>query len=237
MKTDNGPPFNGQAFRQYCSEKGIQHHRVTPLWPEANGLAENFMKNIGKITRVAHNSGKDWRREIFTFLSQYRSVPHPSTGKSPNYMIFGQELRNKLPEMSQGTIDEEVRLRDAVAKGTQKLYADEHRNARHHELHPGDMVVAKQQKLHKLSLPYDPIPYRVETVKGSMITAEKLSDGKQLTRNCSHFKKIKVEPEEVYIEEPVEFPEDGEVQAPLEEMAPRAQNVPTPPGSTRGYTH
>jgi transposase InsO family protein len=231
IKSDNGPPFNSQAFKEFCREKGMQHHRVTPVWPEANGLAENFMKNIGKVTKVAHNSGKDWRKEIFTFLSQYRSVPHPSTGKTPNYMIFGRELRNKLPEISEETIEEEIQQRDAEGKRREKQYADEHRKAQYHELRPGDMVVAKQQKRNKLSLPYDPIPYRVETVKGSMITAEKLSDGKHLTRNSSHFKKLQIGPEEVCIEEPVDFPEEGDDQAAPEETAPEMQNVPTPLGS------
>ena len=46
LKSDNGPPFKSHALKEFFTEKGITHHRVTPRWPEANGLAENFMKSV-----------------------------------------------------------------------------------------------------------------------------------------------------------------------------------------------
>ena len=35
--SDNGPPYNWKDFSDYSQENGIQHHKVTPLWPQANG--------------------------------------------------------------------------------------------------------------------------------------------------------------------------------------------------------
>ena len=64
LKSDNGPPFQGQAFRSFAEEKGFKHQKITPLWPEANGHAEGFMKNIDKVAKTAHSGGKDWRREL-----------------------------------------------------------------------------------------------------------------------------------------------------------------------------
>lgn len=43
LKTDNGPPFNSQQFTTFTQVLRFKHHRVTPLWPEANGEAERFM--------------------------------------------------------------------------------------------------------------------------------------------------------------------------------------------------
>ena len=74
-------------------------------------------------------------------------------------------------------------------------YADTKRRTETHDLHPGDIVIAKQRKTTKITPPYDPTPYRVETVNGSMVTAEKLSSGKKVTRDSSHFKQIKEEGE------------------------------------------
>ena len=42
VKSDNGPPFN----------LGFKHRRVTPLWPEANGEVECFMKTFGMVLRT-----------------------------------------------------------------------------------------------------------------------------------------------------------------------------------------
>ncbi|KAF2903070.1 hypothetical protein ILUMI_03114 [Ignelater luminosus] len=36
LKFDNGPPFNGNEFKEFLSEYNIKHQRVTPFWPEAN---------------------------------------------------------------------------------------------------------------------------------------------------------------------------------------------------------
>ncbi len=52
------------------------------------------------------------------------------------------------------------------------------------------VVVTKLPKRNKFSLPYDPVPYKVVNTKGSMVSTEKLTGDKLLTRNSSHFKKI-----------------------------------------------
>ena len=82
------------------------------------------------------------------------------------------------------------------------LYADNHRQARLHDLRHGDLVIAKQAKGNRFTIPYDPVPYKVVNTKGSMVTAEKLTGDKLLTRNSSHFKKI-VKAEDVNVHAPV----------------------------------
>ena len=37
LKSDNGPPFNGQDFAKFANVLGFRHRKVTPLWPRANG--------------------------------------------------------------------------------------------------------------------------------------------------------------------------------------------------------
>ena len=64
LKTDNGPPFQGQAFHEFAAEIGFYHRKITQLWPEANGHVEGFMKNLCKVARTAHSQGKDGRREL-----------------------------------------------------------------------------------------------------------------------------------------------------------------------------
>ena len=44
VKSDNGPRFNGHEFAQFANYLGFKHSKVTPLWPEANGEVERFMK-------------------------------------------------------------------------------------------------------------------------------------------------------------------------------------------------
>ena len=100
-KSDNGSPFQSADFNAYCKEKGIKHHKITPIWPEANGQAENFMRNLNKVARAAYLSGKDWRKEIYVYLGNYRSTPHTSTGHSPRELMKDSSYRDKLPQLPQ----------------------------------------------------------------------------------------------------------------------------------------
>lgn len=59
LKTDNGPPFQSFEFRQFAEQLGFKHHRITPLWPKANGEAERFMRTLGKAIRTAHIESKN----------------------------------------------------------------------------------------------------------------------------------------------------------------------------------
>ena len=48
ITSDNGPPFQSEEVKEYMERNGIKHHKITPLWPQANGEAEAFMKPLQK---------------------------------------------------------------------------------------------------------------------------------------------------------------------------------------------
>jgi transposase InsO family protein len=50
---NNGPPFNGHELSTCFKENGISHHIITPIWPQANGEAESFMKQLNNAIRSA----------------------------------------------------------------------------------------------------------------------------------------------------------------------------------------
>ena len=49
----------------------IIHHRITPLWPQANGLVERFNRPLMKAIRAATIQGKDIELETYRFLQSY----------------------------------------------------------------------------------------------------------------------------------------------------------------------
>ena len=62
VKTDGGPPFNGSGsheYQMYMKWAGVKTIVVSPEGPEANGLAENFMKPLSKVWDTAHIEGKE----------------------------------------------------------------------------------------------------------------------------------------------------------------------------------
>ncbi|XP_055614742.1 uncharacterized protein K02A2.6-like [Uranotaenia lowii] len=53
INTDNGPPFNGQEYKEYCTERGINMIFSTPYYLQQNGLVEGYMKIINKAMAAA----------------------------------------------------------------------------------------------------------------------------------------------------------------------------------------
>ena len=123
LKSDNGPLFQSQKAKDYLAAYDIHRHRVIPLWPQANGKVESFMKPMGKAIRWAWAESRDWQRELFAFLLNYRTTPHSSTGVSPAEVLFKRVIRSTLPSLHQdpkNTVDERVLER----KGKVKQYVE-----------------------------------------------------------------------------------------------------------------
>ena len=131
IRSDNGPPFNGNEFANFADELGIVHRKVMPLWPEANGEVERFMQTLGKTIRTAAAERKPWQPAVVTFLRNYRATPHPATGRSPAELMFGRANRTKMPDLQHA---------DHVYKERIKAAADERRRTREHNLKVGDKV-------------------------------------------------------------------------------------------------
>ena len=192
LGTDNGPPFNGQKFKEFCEYYGINHRKITPYHPPANGQAENFMKNLGKVIRNAIIEGKDWRQELNRFLRSYRSTPHSTTGIPPSTLMFGENRTNRLP----GIEEELIPIKDLIVKAKEKDeamktkakdYTDKKRRANEHHFQIGEEVFMKQARNKKWTTRYGKERVKIVNIKGSMITIETM-DGKRLARDASLFK-------------------------------------------------
>ena len=53
IKSDNGPPFDSEAFKNYCRFMGIEHKPITPRHAQASGLVENFNLMVNKVVCTA----------------------------------------------------------------------------------------------------------------------------------------------------------------------------------------
>ena len=192
VKSDNGPPFNSHKFEEYAREEGFKHQKVTPGWPEANGDVERCMQRIKKTARIAALQGRPIRDEVRRGTRAYRATVHPTTGASPNKLMFGRELRGKLPEarrQAEHPDDATVRKRDREQKEKMKKYADKRRHTAAMRIKVGDTVLCKQEKKNSLTPLFDPVPMVVIGIKGDMITAK--NNQRIRTRNYADWKLLK----------------------------------------------
>lgn len=194
VKSDNGPPFQSRDFAIFANQLGFTHRRVTPYWPEANGMVERFMRNINKLVKTAKTENANWMTELHNLLRNYRNTPHSTTGETPASVIFSYKPRSKLPEIIEPVNHDDehlLRSRDEAQKSRMKSYADTKRRTRHHDISVGDHVIVRKPThyLGKNESLYDTRILVVISRHGDTIVA-RYGDGKCIKRNISQFKRM-----------------------------------------------
>ena len=236
LTTDNGPPFNGKEaheFQKYLRWAGITHNpTMSAEDPEANGLAEAFMKIIKKIWHTSTITGRDAMAEINKRLQAYRATPHPTTGKAPAELMYGgRRYRTRLPERKQepqqSEAVREARETDREKKVKQKHYKDRRRYVKPHNLSRGDLAQLAQKQT-KRDPPYDPRPYRIIMVRGHQITVKR--NGKEVTRDAKKWKKFKESNKEA-TEQQKSDSEDGQTSSDDDEILPEFYREIGQPGN------
>ena len=75
------------------------------------------MQTLKKSARTSKLEGKAIWEVVQRTVGSYRATPHPATKESPDMLMFGRELRRKLPE---GSYPQEKFHTTQSHKGTQK---------------------------------------------------------------------------------------------------------------------
>ena len=232
LKSDNAPQYVSEEFENFLATHGIQHRKSPPFWPQANGEVERQNRTLLKSLKVAEAEEKKWKDELDKFLLAYRTTSHSSTGATPTFLMFGRELKTKLPELrpNKSVLDESTRERDWNQKLAGKTYDDKQRHAVDNPITPGDKVLLKNTKQSgKLAANFEPNPYTVQTKEGQELTL-KLTDGTVQRRNSSFVKPYRT-PQEPDNSTGAETPEDRVVPPSVADTA-----TTTEPKSRRSRT-
>ncbi|XP_055634225.1 uncharacterized protein K02A2.6-like [Toxorhynchites rutilus septentrionalis] len=193
LKADNAPQISSdcEEFNEFCSTNGIKLLNTIPYWPQSNGEVERQNRSILKRLRISQELGKDWRNELRLYLLTYHSSKHPTTGKSQAELMFGRQIKSKLPTISSFLEDEGVRERDAVIKEKGKEYSDRRRQAKESNIKEGDVVLAKRmRKANKLDTEFTNEEFVVQRKEGTDTVIQSKATGKQYRRSSAHLKKI-----------------------------------------------
>ena len=199
LRTDNGPQFVSEEFETFLPSHGAEHRRTTPLWLQAKGEVERHNRSLLKSLQIAHLEKKNLRTELVTWLTAYRSTPQVTTGTTPFSLMFGREMRSKLPELRRETVDvsrEETRDKDWSNRLKGKTYADDKRGAVPKSIRVGDAVLLKAEKSNKLSSNFHQSLFKIVQKTGSEVTVRN-DVGVEFKRNTAFVKKYN-EPESAY---------------------------------------
>ena len=166
--SDNGPQFTSQEFVQCLKQGGIKHIRSAPYQPSTNGLAERFVQTFENAMKASENDGQSLKARIATFLANYRSTPHATTGVTPSELFLQRKVRTKFDMLkpdTQSVVD--------VKQSLQKKYHDN--RAKLCTFTPGQTVMArdylssKKWVLGVIESSSGPTMYRVKLINGKIV--------------------------------------------------------------------
>ena len=194
MTCDNGQPFSSSEFKDFCDTFGIKIFHSPPFWPQANGLVEKQNTGIKKRLQISKAAGTNWQDDLLLdYLTMYRSSPQDTTGKTPFELMFGRQMRDKLPTLLKpvsSEMDKQVRERDNRLKEKGKEVADKKRRARESDIAVGDKVLLKNLPGIKLTPNFGKDTFTVKSVDKGDCTIVSDSEGFERRRNITALKKI-----------------------------------------------
>lgn len=192
IRSDNGPPFNGSDYKNYCASRGIKAVFSTPMYPQQNGLVENSMKIVNKAMSAAISNKTNYADELREAVHAYNSAAHSITRLPPEEVMQGRKIRRGLPLVNPGkTVVDDAMLdeRDRKAKLEGKHREDSRRGARSCRVQPGDTVIIQRQFRSKGQPRFSPTRYTVaDENNGSLVLHSE--DGQSLRRHVTQTKKV-----------------------------------------------
>ena len=189
LRTDNGPPFNGQEWADYLRSKHTKHRKITPRWPQANGEVERFMRTLLKVVRIAHSDNQDIERALYSFLADYRLTPHSTTGVSPSAICISRKVKDIIPHHARWEDQSVKPTMHPDGRETRNRRASQWRRARTPTLGVGDTVLVRDRHPgSKFRLPFELAHWTITRIQGTMVTATRGLE--TVTRNTSVFKQV-----------------------------------------------
>lgn len=93
LVSNQGTHFLIDVIVDLTKQYNVSHRKTTPYNPKANGLIEQANGIICKIlTKVVSAHKTDWDRKLPSAVYAYNSAYKSTTGQSPYFLVFGQDL-------------------------------------------------------------------------------------------------------------------------------------------------
>jgi len=90
--SDRGKEVDGEIMQEVCRLFGIEKLRTSAYKPSTN-MVERFHRTMNSVlAKIISSHQKDWDCRLPFAMAAYRASRHDSTGYSPNFLTFGQEV-------------------------------------------------------------------------------------------------------------------------------------------------
>ncbi|XP_062557038.1 uncharacterized protein K02A2.6-like [Armigeres subalbatus] len=192
IKSDNGPPFNGDDYKRYCAQRGISTIYSTPLFPQQNGMVESYMKVINKAMATASMDKTNFVEELRDAVNAHNAAAHSVTRIPPEEVMSARKIKRGLPLLERGKVSFDEKLfesNDRQSKLLGKTREDARRGAKSCRIKPGDTIIIERHNRAKGETRFHPKRYIVQEERnGSLIVSDE--NGQVLKRHVSQTRKV-----------------------------------------------
>ena len=113
LLSDNGREFENTLMSELCRLLGIEKLKTTAYKASTNGAVERFHRTLNSmIAKVVAGNQRNWDELLPSVMAAYRSSRHEATGFTPNYLMFGREVRAPI-DLVYGIPEEEAQHYDS----------------------------------------------------------------------------------------------------------------------------
>jgi hypothetical protein len=93
IQSDNGKEFTNEALNKLCETVGIDKRLITAYHPQANGLAESYVKIAKNILKKTLSGGtyQNWNLSLPSIANAINTRLTARTGSSPFSLVFGRK--------------------------------------------------------------------------------------------------------------------------------------------------
>ena len=131
--TDRGTTFTSPAFGEVVTKRlGAYHIFTSPYYPQGNAINEASHQSLERSLSAAAAMGlTDFSVALQNAAASYNATPHPATGTSPHWALFGKEpvfpgwqsLAYDIPDevrQSNQSLEKQIKMTFAAAQSHYK---------------------------------------------------------------------------------------------------------------------
>lgn len=170
LMSDNGQQFVGKDFSNFLAAYGVKHFRTGLYAPQANQSERVNQSILSAIRSYLKDDQRDWDQNLSAIECALRSAVHSSTGMSPYFALFGNNmithgsvyrLARQLEELNDpefSALPKSLKIdliRNEVKKNLERSYNDRARKynirARKVKFVPGQEIYYRNRQLSDFS--------------------------------------------------------------------------------------